>query len=212
MTPYRPDIRRNFTTSFNLSRSALATTLVFSVACIFTVEVHANPMWEFADPRGADQSACVQRIIPWGCSRCESAGTAATRDGSWPRPGAPREAPSESSARWGDSATRNPDTPPPIGPPAARRSRRMADAGGSLEHRGDRSRTPIGHVRSPPGLRRSPALAPHCDDRAGRRRENGRLAPARHAARSPNRARRHRSSSRRRSRSPRPPTRAYPTG
>src|SRR5262249_51855575 len=54
MTAYLSDIRRGFTINFNLSRSALATTLVFSVACIFTVEVHANPMWESADTRGAD--------------------------------------------------------------------------------------------------------------------------------------------------------------
>jgi len=55
MTPYLSDIQSSFTISFNLSRSVLATTLLFSAACIFTVEVHANPMWESTDTRGADQ-------------------------------------------------------------------------------------------------------------------------------------------------------------
>lgn len=127
MTPYLTDIQSGFTISFKLSRSALATTLVFSAACIFTVEVHANPMWEPTDTRGADQE-CM-------CAANHSVGLLAMRVIRNRRnarrqlapAGASREAPSESSARWGDSATRNPDTPPPSDrPPEAAR----ADAGG----------------------------------------------------------------------------------
>ena len=71
MTPYLTDIRRGFTISSNLTRSALAMTLVFSVDCIFTVEVHANPMWDSADTRGADQE-CM-------CAASHSVGLLAMR-------------------------------------------------------------------------------------------------------------------------------------
>jgi hypothetical protein len=179
-------------------------TLVFSAACIFTVEVHANPMWESADTRGADQE-CM-------CAASHSVGLLAMRLSRNRRnarrrlapAAAPREAPSESSARWGDSATRTPDTPPPIGPTPHAGASTWPTQAGSLAP-GDRSRAPRARPVTAPACA-APRRSRRTATTEGRRRENGRLAHApRGLPRSPNRARRPPSSTRRRSRSPRLP-------
>jgi hypothetical protein len=162
MTPYLSDIRSSFTIRFNLSRSVLATTLLFSAACIFTVEVHTNPMWESADTRGADQECMCAASLSVELLAMRVIRNRRNARRRLAPAGAPDEAPSENSARWGDSTTRNPDTPPPIGPPAP--EPHTTDASGRLEHRvitagGSRARP----VTAPACV--TPALAPHCDDR-----------------------------------------------
>jgi hypothetical protein len=154
MIPYFTDIPTGFTKLQPTTQRACNDTGVFR-----RLHIHRRGGREsnvgVRNTRGADQERmCACESFRGAARDAASPGIAATRTATSPA-GAPRETPGESSARWGDSATRNPDTPPPIGPTAARRSRCMADAGGSPEPRGIAAGWLSGTSGHRSGLRRS---------------------------------------------------------